>query len=83
MSTRKNQVRKTILNAASDAARDFSYYSRKEDEDLSTDDITEALAKGWITLDEIAAAFRADLVEWAGLSDGAVNDTTSEDPAHG
>ncbi len=73
---RKDRIKKAILVAAADAARDFCYYSRKKDESLSVGDIAEALEQGWITLDQIVAAFRADLVEWGALRDGSGEDAS-------
>ena len=77
--TRKDRIKKAILDAASTAARDFCCYERKEDEDLSADDIAEALGEGWITIDQIVAAFRADLVEWGGLRDSGKADEGNEE----
>ena len=76
---RKDRIKKTILAAASTAARDFCCYSRKEDEDLSADDIVEAVAEGWITLDQIVAAFRADLVEWGALRESGKAEKEGEE----
>lgn len=76
--TRKDRIKKAIFAAASTAARDFCCYSRKEDEDLSADDITDALEEGWITIDQIVAAFRSDLVEWGGLRDGSAAESGEE-----
>lgn len=59
--------KKLILGAARDAARDFVYYRRKDDEVLRTEDIVDAVRRGVVSVDEIAAAFRADLITWAGL----------------
>lgn len=50
--------RQKILDTVSDLGSNFWFYDRKEDEDLSTDDIEEALESGEITLDEIVEAFR-------------------------
>jgi hypothetical protein len=60
-------IKKKILNAARDAARDFACYDRKEDEDLSADALDEAVRTGAVTIDEIVAAFRKDLIKWARL----------------
>lgn len=78
--TRKDRIKKAILDAASTAARDFACYNRKEDSDLSADDIIEAVAEGWITIDQIVAAFRDDLVEWGCLREmGAADDEGAGD----
>jgi hypothetical protein len=54
----KAELRQTILNTVGDCAADFCYYDRKEDEDLSRDDLYNAVADGVITVDEIVDAFR-------------------------
>jgi hypothetical protein len=53
--------RQTILNTVQDLVSDFVYYDRKEDEDLSTDQMNEAIETGVITVDEIVAEFRKHL----------------------
>ena len=57
----KKSRKQMILDAAGDAARDFAVYRRKEDENLSIDDINEALERREIRLDEIVKAFRDNL----------------------
>ena len=58
-----------ILNCAADAARNFAYYGRKEDEELSPGQLGGAIASGVVTIAEIVEAFEGDLRGWAGLSD--------------
>lgn len=54
-------TRDKILDAVQDLAGDFMYYDRKNDEELSADDIETALENGDITIDEIVEAFREAL----------------------
>jgi hypothetical protein len=56
-----NPLRKRILNVVSGLATDFMYYDRKEDNDLPTDVLEQAIADGTITLDEIVEQFRKGL----------------------
>lgn len=59
-----NKTRKQrILDTASDAGLNFSYYDRKECEDLPVGAIDKAIEDGEVTVEEILAAFR----EGAGL----------------
>ena len=55
------ELRDTILNTARDCASNFIYYDRKEDEDLSADQLRDAVEHGVVTVDEIAQAFRDEL----------------------
>lgn len=61
--TRKARLRKLTLAAASDAASEFAYYGRKEDEDLSREDLAEAFDSGAVTIDDVVAEFRKVLEE--------------------
>lgn len=54
-------LRLAILGKAKDAATNFVYYDRKEDEECSVDDLQNAVAAGVVTWDEIAAEFRKGL----------------------
>jgi hypothetical protein len=63
----KAKLKERILGAARDAARDFAYYGRKEDEDLPREQVEDAFHAGLVTVDEVAAAFRGDLIEWSGF----------------
>lgn len=54
-------MKQTILNTISDLASDFLYYNRKEDEDLSMEDLKNAVDNGVITVDEMVAEFRKHL----------------------
>ncbi len=64
--TRKDRLRKFVLATARDAAANFAYYGRKEDEELSREDLEEAFASGAATIADVVAAFRKEL-EDAGL----------------
>jgi hypothetical protein len=52
-----------ILATVKDLCADFLYYDRKEDEDLSDEDIEDAVKNGIITIDEIVETFREVLVK--------------------
>lgn len=54
--------REFILRSVNTAARNFVYYDRKEDEDLSADDIHNAIDEGEITWEEIGEQFKQDLI---------------------
>jgi hypothetical protein len=56
-------LRNIIKATAEDCAARFAYYDRKEDEDLSREDLQRAIESGVVTLDEIAGWFRAGLGE--------------------
>jgi len=63
------ELRDTILRMVTNAARNLLYYDLKDCEELNRYDMERAIAKGIVTLDEIIATFRADLVEWGGVPD--------------
>lgn len=46
-----------ILMTAEDAGRDFAFADRKEDSELSRDDLDAALAAGEVNFEEITSAF--------------------------
>lgn len=54
-------MKENILNTIDDLCSDFLYYDRKEDEELSFDDIQEAVKSGEITLDEMVERFKNNL----------------------
>lgn len=54
-------AKQLILNTIDDLCRDFLYYDRKQDEDLSVQDITDAIETGTITVDEMVDQFRKAL----------------------
>jgi hypothetical protein len=53
--------RQTILNTITDMCSDFLYYDRKEDEELSPEDIDDAIESGAITIEEIVQHFKSEL----------------------
>ena len=53
-----------IKDRIRDLARDLLYYDRKEDEELSADDITGAIDGGDIDIEWMAAVFLAELKEY-------------------
>jgi plasmid maintenance system antidote protein VapI len=54
-------MKKKILATVDDLVGSFLYYDRKEDEELSIDQLNEAIETGEITIDEIVSAFRKGL----------------------
>ena len=54
-------MKQIILDTISDLATAFVYYDRKEDEDLSMDQLNYAVETGEITIDEMVAKFREEL----------------------
>jgi len=54
-------MKEIILKTNADLASDFLYYDRKEDEELSANQLKEAVKSGEITIDEMAAEFRKHL----------------------
>jgi len=50
-----------ILNTIRDLCLDFIYYDREEDEELSKDQLNDAIRNGEISIDEIVAEFRKHL----------------------
>ncbi len=61
-------MNKKILDAWADCLMDFFYYDRKEDEELSTDDIEKALKSGEVTVKQLVEAL-----------ENAVSDTPDEE----
>lgn len=54
-------MKQIILDTITDLCSNFLYYSRKEDEDLSVDQLNEAVKSGQITIDEMVDEFRKNL----------------------
>ena len=54
-------MKQEILKTISDLVKDFLYYDRKEDEDLSVEDLEKAFNDGEITIDECVEHFRKRL----------------------
>lgn len=60
-----------ILMTAADAALDFAYYDREEDEDLPAGVIEDAIARKVVTPEEIVTAFSRKLHEFLGPGEEA------------
>ena len=54
-------MKQTILNTIRDLCSNFLYYDRKEDEELSMEQLNKAVAYGEITIEEMTAEFRKHL----------------------
>jgi len=59
-------MKQIILNVVQDLCSNFLHYDRKGDEDLSSEQLKEAVKDGTITIDEIVAEFRKNLEERLG-----------------
>jgi hypothetical protein len=55
-----------ILDTITDLVSDFAHYDRKEDEQLDTVQLHEAVKSGVITIDEMVEKFRKELIDWFG-----------------
>ena len=58
-----SDIKQIIINTVKDLAADFLYYDRKEDEELSSDQLNEAFIDGTITTNEIIEIFAKELKE--------------------
>lgn len=56
-------LRETVLGAARDAGTDFAAYDRKEDEDLSREQLVQAIMAGQVSIAEIGAVFAKAILE--------------------
>jgi hypothetical protein len=54
-------MKENIINTVKDLCANFLYYDRKEDEELSADDLTQAVEDGTVTIEEIVAEFENQL----------------------
>jgi hypothetical protein len=54
-------MKQIILDTIADLVGEFVYYGRKEDEQLSMDQLNKAVESGVITVDEMVAEFRKHL----------------------
>ena len=52
-----------ILGKIQDLVSDFTYYNRKNDEELSSEDLEKAVRDGEVTIDEMVAEFKKHLTE--------------------
>jgi len=59
----KKNLKEIILDIAEDLATDFLFYDRKMDEDLSKDQLNEAIINNTISVEEIVFAFKSGLLE--------------------
>ncbi len=53
-----SERRELIIAAVKDLARNFVFYDRKDDEELPSGEIENAIIAGEITIDEIVSTFR-------------------------
>ena len=56
-------MKQIILNTVEDLCSNFLYYDRKEDEDLSSEQLYSSIRSGEVTIDEIVAEFRKHIEE--------------------
>lgn len=61
---RMSERRQIIENTIRDLVTDFMRYDRKEDENLSAEDIEEAVKSGEVTVDGMVKIFRDELTEY-------------------
>ena len=54
-------MKQTILDTINDLCSSFLYYDRKEDEELSVEQLNLAVKNGDITIDEMVDEFRKHL----------------------
>lgn len=54
-------MKENIINTIKDLCSDFLFYDRKEDEQLSSNDLINAVKTGEITIDEMVTEFRQNL----------------------
>lgn len=54
-------MKQTILLKIGELCTNFLYYDRKEDEDLTMEQLNEAVKNGEITIDEMVAEFRKNI----------------------
>lgn len=56
-------MKQLILAKIADLCSDFVFYNRKSDEELSSDQLKEAVRNGDISIDEMVAEFKKHLTE--------------------
>lgn len=54
-------MKQLILGTIQDLCSDFLYYDRKEDEDLSVEQLKDAVKNGEVTIDEMVQEFKRNL----------------------
>lgn len=62
----REERRKCIFDTIEDLCGDFLYYDRKEDEELTTDQLEDAVDKKIVTVEEMVDTFRHHLEEHFG-----------------
>lgn len=62
----ENETMSTIFATIDDLAIDFVEYGRREDEELSREDLERAIERGKPTIGEIVKRFRSKLLEELG-----------------
>jgi len=53
--------RELVYATVEDLVADFLYYDRKQDEELSSDDIYTLLDEGFLTIEDLVAKFHREL----------------------
>lgn len=66
-------MKEHILKSIDDLCMNFFYYDRKNDEELSFDDIQKAYDNGVITIDDIVCRFRNNCLDTLNNKDGEDN----------
>jgi uncharacterized metal-binding protein YceD (DUF177 family) len=54
-------MKENIINTVKDLCSNFLYYDRKEDDELSEDDLIRAVEDGTVTIEEMVAEFENQL----------------------
>jgi dTDP-4-amino-4,6-dideoxygalactose transaminase len=72
-------MKKLILNTIKDLCSNFLYYDRKEDEELSIEDLNNAVKSGVITVDEMVDEFRKNLEATYGKTKIVIPNVPPED----
>ena len=54
-------MKENIINTIKDLCSNFLYYDRKEDDELSEDDLIQAVEDGTVTIEEMVAEFENQL----------------------
>ena len=54
-------MKEKIINTINDLCSNFLYYDRKEDDELSEDDLIQAVEDGTVTIEEMVAEFENQL----------------------
>lgn len=66
----EEQTKKELaLGSIDDLVADFAYYDRKDDDELSVDDMVDLIKSGELTQKEIIARFADAVEKWLGEED--------------